>query len=578
MSSLWRTGAFAGEFLDALVANSTMSGTSVGASLDAVVAALRDVGGLCSVVPASGSFSPSDLLDATSTAALGELRRLLAAAQALNTELRTITDDDAFALLLAKLIAMLDDLPPGQRVVVPGGWQGKGGSVAVMHVVERLTPSSFGFTTINTQLPQKKAEHHAISMDYYPKIKIRAAIRFECDAAKILDEGFWFMLLQNNRMSDANVHGPAVLYESLLPHLAGQQLHAAIADAGAAAQGEWETPQRSGRCFYRVVLSTCRYLLRELGLDMEQRKRVTLALRLQFLVDAVAQIEAREASAETWVLPPSEIRAMRCAIRSTARAAAKRDGSGRDGTLTTGASGELATVTAWLAAAQSAFAARASSSRAEAGDGDEVDLALALEPMARLDPFRGFAMVVDDTNSDEYRGGCSQLTPREFVDVAPEREKLAGGDGWVARAIMRCAAACEEFSDIGRGGGRAMLRKEIALRHTAALVQHTFTELLPAPLAPAHPAYGVSAAQWIPVGGVVGTQRAVGALWAIAQAYTAAVLSLPRDRSTQVRSSCRLWFASLVCFPCFSLLIYSFVCSFLLFALPRARRSSHSAR
>ena len=40
-----------------------------------------------------------------------------------------------------------------------------------------------------------------------------------------------------------------------------------------------------------------------------------------------------------------------------------------------------------------------------------------------------------------------------------------------------------------------MLRKEIALRHTAALVQHTFTELLPAPLAPAHADYSASAAQ-----------------------------------------------------------------------------------
>ena len=345
---MWRSGAFAGEFLDALVSNSTMTGTSVGVSLDAIVSALRDSGGLCSTVPASGSFMPCDLLDAASAAALVELRTLLVDAQALNNELQTITDDDAFALLLAKLIAMLGDLPPGQRVIVPGGWKGKGGSVALMHVVERLSPTRFGFTTVNTQIPEKKAEHHAISMEFYPKMKIRAAIRLECDAAKILDEGFWFMLLQNNRTSDANVHGPAVLYESLLPHLAEKQLHAAIADAGAAAQGEWETPQRSGRCFYRVVLSTCRYLLRELGLNREQRKRVTLALRVQFLVDAVAQIEAREKSTERWVLPPSEIRAVLCAIRSTARAAAKRDGSGCDGTLTAGASGELAAITAWL--------------------------------------------------------------------------------------------------------------------------------------------------------------------------------------------------------------------------------------
>ena len=44
--------------------------------------------------------------------------------------------------------------------------------------------------------------------------------------------------------------------------------------------------------------------------------------------------------------------------------------------------------------------------------------------------------------------------------------------------------------------------------------------------------FGTSA-QWVPAGGVVGAQRTVGALWAIAQAYAAAVLSLPRDRSTQ---------------------------------------------
>ena len=71
------------------------------------------------------------------------------------------------------------------------------------------------------------------------------------------DEGVWYMLLgQNRRQSGA--HGAQLIYESVLPHLAGKSLfrkRLRMLEAKGYRSGEFETPQRASQGFYRPILA-----------------------------------------------------------------------------------------------------------------------------------------------------------------------------------------------------------------------------------------------------------------------------------------------------------------------------------
>jgi hypothetical protein len=83
------------------------------------------------------------------------------------------------------------------------------------------------------------------------------------------------------------------------------------------------------------------------------------------------------------------------------------------------------------------------------------------------------------------------------------------------------------------------LTPEIAKRTIAAMVQHFFTEILPVPPNPKSNKYKKEITPWqLEMGkstsaALDSQRRVLGALHGIAANYSAAVLSLPRDRSTQ---------------------------------------------
>jgi hypothetical protein len=114
----------------------------------------------------------------------------------------------------------------------------------------------------------------------------------------MLQESFWYFLFAM-RFQPSSLHGPEQLYEVLLPYLASlsplsrggensirdftfstnldQQIRMGLC-------GDFETIQRSGTCFFRVILSTLRYCCKRVGFCLQKRKQLTYAIRLVLLL------------------------------------------------------------------------------------------------------------------------------------------------------------------------------------------------------------------------------------------------------------------------------------------------------
>ena len=277
-------GAFAGEFGDNFIDGTDLEGGHTEASLSTVSWLIPQM-----LLEQRGVLD--GVLDASEEAGVKRVAALMEEALEWGVALHDAHTPVEYAGFLTKWMDRVDTIlagAAGECVLLPGGWCTNNGGHAIMHALERADRplgdgGEFIVVTLNTG---QGVGHHPGSSKWFPKEKRRTAIRLLADAERIVDPGVWFVLWQQMREWKA-VHGPSVLYESLLPHLAGDvQLQDALraAEASGVRQGEWETPQKTGTCYYRCVLCALRYLLRErAGLDRKQRKHVTLALRLQYL-------------------------------------------------------------------------------------------------------------------------------------------------------------------------------------------------------------------------------------------------------------------------------------------------------
>lgn len=84
------------------------------------------------------------------------------------------------------------------------------------------------------------------------------------------------------------------MYEVILPHFAGSSnINQAMEDQTRSKMvGEWETPQRSGTCYYKAALAAIRYLGDKMaGLNKNQRKQLMCALRLSYLTEIDDQLD-----------------------------------------------------------------------------------------------------------------------------------------------------------------------------------------------------------------------------------------------------------------------------------------------
>jgi len=137
-------------------------------------------------------------------------------------------------------------------------------------------------------------QHHPSDMSRYPKTRFRCALHLgEVEGWRIVDEATVLHISRIN-LQWLDAHGPSALYQFLLPHFMGphQLPDAQVAELEVEGRhGDWETPQRSGTCYFRCNLTSVRYLLRRrYGWEREAMKRFMCAVRLAFLQRARAHV------------------------------------------------------------------------------------------------------------------------------------------------------------------------------------------------------------------------------------------------------------------------------------------------
>ena len=187
----------------------------------------------------------------------------------------------ALATFLENFLHQLKDLPPGKRLVIPGGWAHDKGGHAIVYVIERATDGSYAMVVCNTG---SGVEYHPPKMlaDTYPKTKRCTAMKVpNIPSQRMVDEAVWFLMFKMKVISDKS-HGPNMLYEVLLPHLAGDSV--GPSELGTTqGSGRFESVQRSGTCFMRAVLAALRYLMKSDGFEQIQQKQLFLFVRQSFL-------------------------------------------------------------------------------------------------------------------------------------------------------------------------------------------------------------------------------------------------------------------------------------------------------
>eukprot|EP00968_Pinguiococcus_pyrenoidosus_P028397 scaffold7820_cov496-Pinguiococcus_pyrenoidosus.AAC.1 len=178
-----------------------------------------------------------------------------------------------------------------------GGWSRNTGGHGIIYILERASDGlSYSLVIVNTG---NGTQYHPTINDRFPKVRSRCAVRIGAIPPKrFLDEAVWHIVLRMMLMrSDA--HSPEALYEVILPHLVGDRplsdaIEASDPVSGDGTNGDWETRQRAGFCYYRCVLSAVKYLLHRDGIALAARKQLTLAIRLGFLEEALVQLARYE--------------------------------------------------------------------------------------------------------------------------------------------------------------------------------------------------------------------------------------------------------------------------------------------
>ena len=192
-----------------------------------------------------------------------------------------------FFKLVQELQQKITDLPHGEMLMVPGGWDGATTRGTVIHLIEKTGPGVFGFVTCNAG---EGLEYHPSAPDAdltTGKVKRQTCVRVsEIPLAKMTDSAFWMTLLaQRMKQPPGEYQRSEVLYDALLPWLAGDHLLPAML-AGEDPVATFRTGAKSGTSHYRSVWEAVRYLCLWYGLTNEQMKQFSFQMRHDMLVKA----------------------------------------------------------------------------------------------------------------------------------------------------------------------------------------------------------------------------------------------------------------------------------------------------
>jgi len=322
---LWRTRAFAGQFCDPFLRETSLD--RGGDTAEATQTMLRVINRFLAHPHLLRRDLSSIASDPAKLQGVREIFKMLQASNELiadnrvqvstqaNLNQQKNEDTSHLVPLLDSLMKKLHALPKGGRMIIHGGWSDLEGGHAVMYIVDRDAEDNWGFVVVNTG---EGINYHPGTWDTYPKQKVRVAIRVApIHASKILDPSVWYMLCKLKfTVSEHNTMEN--LYEVILPHLAGTTIRQVIEkEAKAGRCGDFETAQRSGTCYFWCVLGTIRYLGAQMvGLDKRQRKQLIYALRLAFLHEIRDEMDILKEAYESDLLTNPKSGSLKFAVQS----------------------------------------------------------------------------------------------------------------------------------------------------------------------------------------------------------------------------------------------------------------------
>jgi hypothetical protein len=422
-----------------------------------------------------------------------------------------------------------------------------------MHCVERDADDdsgapTYGFVICNSG---DGAQYHPPSTKDFPKRKHRTAVRVgHIPRERIVDPNVWYFFWRLQATREA-FNSPEMFYEVFVPHMAGPGVTAAAAFAQSTKEGrngEFETAQRAGTCYFRCILSCLKYTLKADGLDRAQRKQFFHALRVGWLVHVERAL----------VAPPcdftdSDARLVEMGCMQTALSSTKaRPSRGHD----EAAIAALIEVRALVERVRAAAAAAPRFAEELRVDGEaEDDLVasaagaagrsqLAIPESGVSVPYAGWDLVADARDTQRFRGGATTASPDMYVHLLASPTPLWRAAKRAADAptaaplpptafvavmahIERVAERCNRLRSKS-----AMAALSLSLHQICAMVEHTFATYLPLPL-PRGGAAAKSGACAYSVAGVgvrrSAQRRCLRQLSEIGAHYAAAALTLPSD-------------------------------------------------
>ena len=181
--------------------------------------------------------------------------------------------DDKLKALLVQWQNTIRQLPEGESILLPGGWNGTtAGSGWVSHILERTSSAAFRFYTCNGGNGLRYHSNDASSK--FCKLKYDTCLRIDdVPMARATDLTFWTMMF-SQWLVQSEFHRVEVLYDVLLPWLSGKNT---LAEATIQRE-ETRTPQRSGVSAWRSTYEGFRCLLMNEGISASKVKQLTFAL------------------------------------------------------------------------------------------------------------------------------------------------------------------------------------------------------------------------------------------------------------------------------------------------------------
>eukprot|EP00658_Telonema_sp_P-2_P010324 TRINITY_DN13891_c0_g1_i1.p1 TRINITY_DN13891_c0_g1~~TRINITY_DN13891_c0_g1_i1.p1 ORF type:complete len:1462 (-),score=417.56 TRINITY_DN13891_c0_g1_i1:67-4452(-) len=455
---IWRQSAFAGQFGDAFIKNTQLEGGQIGPAVKTLLELTRPVVDKAEdMVGFQDSDKPALNKVLDSLQQLADIDDLLGKIKGTSSGI----EYTEWAGLVKQFSDMAKNLQVGERMVYPGGWTNTNPARnhAVVMIFERTTDDKFAVVTCNTG---GGVEYHPVTAKDYPKSKMQCALRIgDIPEATACDESLWYMILKLQLFA-CEENSRSFWYEVIIPHLTAGNPEEAIKHWEPTG-GHYETPQRSGTCFYRCTLTAFRYLLKEYGFTVEQQKELFVNVRLSFLRKAEAEMKQCGAGD----MNQSDTRLVRLAIQMSGLAAAKMQKRGVYDAQ------KLKEIHGYLAEIRTL-----TDSVAPADQVGGPEKQFELSASAELVQLPGLGSVVQQADVTPYKGQDTQVAPDLFVNMLKIESKDSGKDHYahVAAVISNCLTCCKKIRDKA-----AVSSASIALHQVCALVERTFSVDIPIP-------------------------------------------------------------------------------------------------